>query len=128
MDLLAYLGIQITKADAKQTLVTMAVTPETKQPYGLVHGGLNSVLAETAASVAANAYLKDTNLVAVGVDIQTHHLQAVTQGVLVAEATPIRLGKHILVYQVQTHLQAKTTATSFSTVTLTTKQLTKEDR
>lgn len=118
MDLLENLGIQITHTEATHTVVTMAISPKTKQPFGLLHGGVNSVLAETAASVAANAYLATQGAIAVGVSIQTNHLKALKTGVLVAEATPLHLGRQTLVYQVETHLANETAISSFSTVTL----------
>lgn len=123
MDLLENLGIEILQADSQKTIVAMPVSPKTKQPYGLVHGGLNSVLAETAASVAANAYLSAPDQVAVGLDIQTHHLKAVTKGILLAEATPLHLGQTTMVYAVRVHLKTELTLTSFSTVTLMSKKL-----
>ncbi|MCH4169604.1 MAG: PaaI family thioesterase [Lactobacillus sp.] len=118
MNILENFGIKIQHLDPQRTEITMAVTDRTKQPYGLLHGGMNSVLAETAASLAANAYLPEEK-VAVGVNIETHHLKAVTDGELSAQATPLHLGQRLMVYQVAIHLVDNPELTSMSTVTLT---------
>lgn len=107
---------------AELVTVTLPITAQTKQPYGVVHGGINALIAEEAASLGANEALKEagrTNDVAVGVDIQTHHLAAVSQGVLEGRATPIHIGGRIQTWQVSIREMITDTETAFSTVTLT---------
>lgn len=107
---------------AELVTVTLPITAQTKQPYGVVHGGINALIAEEAASLGANEALKEagrTNNVAVGVDIQTHHLAAVSQGVLEGRATPIHIGGRIQTWQVSIREMITDTETAFSTVTLT---------
>ena len=58
-----------------------------KQPYGLVHGGLNGVLIETACSLGANENVPE-NTFAVGIDLQVNHLRSVHDGSLTVIATP----------------------------------------
>lgn len=116
MNLLDYLNIQIDAVDAHKTIISTPVTDALKQPYGIVHGGINAVLAETAASLAANAYAP-ANYVAVGVNINTNHLRPVVTGHLVATATPISLGKTLQTWQVEIHQQPSDKLTSTSTVT-----------
>ena len=41
--------------------------------FGIVHGGVNAPIAETAASLGANEATSE-NQIPVGVDIHTHHL------------------------------------------------------
>jgi len=53
-NLLDLLGIQTVSGSKTNVIISLAVTDLIKQPYGLVHGGINSVLAETAASIGAN--------------------------------------------------------------------------
>ncbi|MCD2256997.1 PaaI family thioesterase [Agrilactobacillus fermenti] len=127
MNILEHLGIQTVQLDAKTTILEMPVADTVKQPFGILHGGVNSVLAETAASLAANEFLRtqQTQQVAVGVNIQTNHLRAVTGGVLQAKSSPVRLGRQLLVYQVTTFQKGSQVATSLSTVTLTVKTVSK---
>ncbi|KRK40308.1 hypothetical protein FC07_GL001023 [Loigolactobacillus bifermentans DSM 20003] len=116
MDLLTYLGITTEAVSPEQVQLKLAVQPQVQQPYGLLHGGINAVLAETAASLGANASLKKPQ-VAVGVAVETHHLSAVTAGTLWTVATPIRLGHQLQVWQAKTY-QTPGQWTSVSTVTL----------
>lgn len=118
MNLLQYLGIKIQTVTANQVIISINVTDQIKQPFGIVHGGINAILSETAASLGANAWLtnNDRHQVATGVDINTHHLRAVKTGVLKAVATPLKLGRRIQTWQVQTFNDDQ--ITSNSTVSL----------
>lgn len=120
MNIIELLGLKTTLLSAEKTIVTVNVTAQLMQPYGLVHGGVNALLAETAASLGANAALPDGK-VAVGVAIDTHHLAPVSQGVLVATATPLNIGHRLQVWTVTIHETQTNTLTSTSAVTLTTK-------
>ena len=118
MNLLQYLGIKIQTVTVNQVIISINVTDQLKQPFGIVHGGINATLVETAASLGANAWLtnNDRHQVATGVDINTHHLRAVKTGVLKAVATPLKLGQRIQTWQVQTFNDDQ--ITSNSTVSL----------
>ena len=118
MNLLQYLGLKIQTVTVNQVIISINVTDQLKQPFGIVHGGINATLAETAASLGANAWLtnNDRHQVATGVDINTHHLRAVKTGVLKAVATPLKLGQRIQTWQVQTFNDDQ--ITSNSTVSL----------
>ncbi|CAK8054289.1 PaaI family thioesterase [Eupransor demetentiae] len=117
MNILELLGINVTKVTSTEAIVTVNVTKQLQQPYGLMHGGMNALLAETAASLGANAILPE-NQVAVGVDVQTHHLRPVSQGILTAKATPIKVGREIQVWECTIFLEETGQKTSFSTITL----------
>ncbi|MDP2254471.1 MAG: hotdog fold thioesterase, partial [Polaromonas sp.] len=54
------------------------LTPD-PQPYGLLHGGVSVVLAETLGSCGA-AYAAPAGHRAVGLDINANHLKGVTSG------------------------------------------------
>ena len=116
MNIIDLLGLKTTLLSAEKTIVTVDVTKQLMQPYGLVHGGVNALL----ASLGANATLPEGQ-VAVGVALKTHHLAPVSQGTLVATATPISVRHRLQVWQVTIHEAQTNTLTSTSTVTLTTK-------
>ena len=122
MNLLQYLGIKIQTVTANQVIISINVTDQIKQPFGIVHGGINAILAETAASLGANAWLtnNDRHQVATGVDINTHHLRAVKTGVLKAVATPLKLGRRIQTWQVQTFNDDQITSNSTASLLNTT--------
>ncbi|WP_282800973.1 PaaI family thioesterase [Secundilactobacillus kimchicus] len=114
-NLLETLGITSQTVTKSNVIISLPVTDSIKQPYGIVHGGINAILAETAASLGANANLDEVHA-AVGVDIATHHLAAVAEGTIVATATPVKIGRQLQVWEVTTAVADS--VTSFSTVTL----------
>ncbi|WP_288631025.1 PaaI family thioesterase [uncultured Levilactobacillus sp.] len=116
-NLLTTLGIKQRLITKTKSIIALPVSAAIKQPYGVVHGGINGVLAETAASLGANANL-DADRVAVGVNLTVQHLQAVTQGELIATATPLHIGHHLQTWQVA--ITVADQLTSQATVTLTT--------
>lgn len=122
MTVAKFLHLNAEILTAELVTVTLPITAQSKQPYGVVHGGINALIAEEAASLGANEALKAAGRldeVAVGVDIQTHHLASVTQGVLEGRATPIKIGGRIQTWQVTIREMITDTETAFSTVTLT---------
>ena len=114
MNLLENLGIQIQSVTADQTVITVAVTDQLKQPYGIVHGGINAVLAETAASLGANQWLRDhdQDQIAIGLNINTQHLQPVTSGTIKTIATPIKCGRRTQTWRAEIYNQDRLTSTS----------------
>lgn len=93
------MGIKVLEAKAERVVMSMPVEGNT-QPLGLLHGGANVVLAESAGSLAANLYAQPDGF-AVGVDINATHLKSATQGTVTAVATALRLGKTIAVYNIE---------------------------
>ncbi|WP_430609943.1 PaaI family thioesterase [Enterococcus sp. DIV0876] len=99
MNLLEALGIQIEEATAAQVRLRMNIGPQHKQPFGIVHGGINGVLIETACSIGANQALAADEAFAAGIDLQVNHLHAVQDGVLIVEAIPDKIGHRIQTWQ-----------------------------
>lgn len=114
-NLIELLGIKVNQINQSKVIISLDVTDAVKQPYGFLHGGINAVMAETAASIGANQNLDDTH-VAVGVDINTHHLKSVASGTILTTATPIHLGRTLQTWYTETTLDGA--LTSISTVTL----------
>ena len=114
MNLLENLGIQIQSVTADQAVITVAVTDQLKQPYGIVHGGINAVLAETAASLGANQWLRDhdQDQIAIGLNINTQHLRPVTSGTIKPVATPIKCGRRTQTWRADVYNQDRFTSTS----------------
>ena len=71
----------------------------TKQPYGLLHGGVSVVLAETLGSMAAVLACPPGHR-AVGLDINANHLRAVTSGWVTGTARPVHIGRTTQVWQI----------------------------
>lgn len=98
MNLLEHLDIQIKQTTPEQVELALMVRDIHKQPFGIMHGGMNGVLIETACSLGANQNVK-SNEYCVGVDLQVNHLRAVTSGELTIRAIPDKVGRTIQVWQ-----------------------------
>ncbi|EOL50876.1 PaaI family thioesterase [Enterococcus caccae] len=98
MHLLDYLNIETTELSKSKVVLTMKIEDFHKQPYGILHGGMNGILIETACSLGANEQL-DKSSYAVGIDLQINHLKGVPNGILTTVATPDRIGQSIQVWE-----------------------------
>lgn len=122
MSVATALGIKIIQVSPKLVELELPITFAVQQPYGMVHGGINALLAEEAASLGANAVLRAkqrTKEAAIGVDLNVNQLQAVRQGTLVAQATPLHLGHRLQTWQVKIYEQESQITTAFATLRLT---------
>ena len=95
----SHIGIEISAFGEDWIEATMPVDHRTIQPFGLLHGGISVALAETIGSLAGYLAIEE-NKIAVGLDINAHHLRSVKQGIVTAKATPISLNRNIHVWQI----------------------------
>ena len=88
------LGISVIEASPDRVVVTVPVTSDVHQPFGILHGGVSALLAESAASIGG-ALSVPADKVVVGTELNCSHLRSVSDGVLTAVATPIRKGRTV---------------------------------
>lgn len=94
-------GIELVEANVDYCSARLEVADHHHQPYGVVHGGVYSSLAETVASTGAALWaIENGHAGVVGVNNTTDFLRATTDGVLLAEATPIHRGRSQQLWQV----------------------------
>ncbi|MFC5283606.1 hotdog fold thioesterase [Pedobacter alpinus] len=86
------LGIEFTEIGSDFIKATMPVDKRTHQPYGILHGGANVVLAETLGSVASNLVLNPEKNMGVGLEINANHLRPVKAGFVTGICTPLHIG------------------------------------
>ncbi|GAA1211487.1 hotdog fold thioesterase [Prauserella alba] len=84
-------GMEFGQLSPERVTATMPVEGNL-QPYGLLHGGANAVLAEALGSTVAALNAGDGRI-AVGVDLNCTHHRAVTSGIVTAVATPVHVGR-----------------------------------
>jgi len=89
----AGMGIRFTNADAARLEATMPVAGNT-QPFGLLHGGANAVLAETLGSVAAMLHGAPLRY-PVGIELNCSHHRSARQGSVHGVCTPLSLGRSL---------------------------------
>ncbi|APU14186.1 hypothetical protein UA75_10715 [Actinoalloteichus sp. GBA129-24] len=92
------MGIEITEWDADRLVATMPVAGN-RQPYGLLHGGANAVLAETLGSIAAAMYA-GAERIAVGIELSCTHHRAAREGVVTGVAVPLHRGRSTASYEI----------------------------
>jgi len=96
----ALLDIELRERSPDRVVATMPVTPKHHQPFGVLHGGVNVVLAESVASVGAFLATPDGRI-PVGMEVNANHLQSVTTGTLRATAKPLHTGRTTHVWEVK---------------------------
>lgn len=96
-------GIEITDISDNALTGTMPADDRNKQPFGILHGGANCVLAETLGSVAANLVCDPAKAHAVGLSINTNHVRAVRNGLVKGVARPVHIGSSSQVWEINTY-------------------------
>lgn len=94
--------MEVLEHSARRTVVTAPVAGN-RQTVGLLHGGASAALAETAASLAAQAHARSVvgeQGRAVGVELSISHLRGVGEGSVRAVATAVHLGRTSTVHLV----------------------------
>ena len=94
-----HLGIEFLAVGDDFIRARVPVDTRTKQPYGLLHGGVSVVLAETLGSVGAY-HASPEGWLAVGLDINANHLRAARSGWVTGTARPVHIGKTTQVWQI----------------------------
>jgi 1,4-dihydroxy-2-naphthoyl-CoA hydrolase len=97
-----HLGIEFLEVGDDFIRARVPVDARTRQPYGLLHGGVSVVLAETLGSCGA-AYACPAGHRAVGLDINANHLRGATQGWVTGTTRPVHLGRTTQVWQIDMH-------------------------
>ena len=95
----SHLGIEFTEVGDDFLRARVPVDERTRQPFGLLHGGVSVVLAETLGSIGA-FYASPEGHRSVGLDINANHLRAATSGWVTGTARPVHIGKTTQVWQI----------------------------
>lgn len=95
----SHLGIEFLEVGDDFLRARVPVDERTKQPYGLLHGGVSVVLAETLGSSGAYCACPEGYL-AVGLDINANHLRSATSGWVTGTARAVHVGRTTQVWQI----------------------------
>jgi acyl-CoA thioesterase len=93
------LGIEVVEMDEGYAKLIMPFQEKITQPYGLVHGGALSTLADSAAAIAV-VKMVEPGTRFVTVEMKINYLAPVKGGVTEAEAKVLRRGKRIIPIEV----------------------------
>lgn len=95
------LGIEFTELADEYLKATMPVNENTKQPYGLLHGGASAALAETIGSVAASLCIDRDKQICVGLEINCNHIRGKKEGDVTATARALHIGASTHVWEIK---------------------------
>ena len=95
-----HLGIEFTEIGDDFLRGRVPVDERTRQPFGLLHGGVSVVLAETLGSIGA-FYASPEGHRGVGLDINANHLRAATSGWVTGTARPVHIGRTTQVWAIE---------------------------
>ena len=98
-DVHSVLGVMFVEATADKVVLQVEVGPKVHQNYGILHGGVSALLAESAASIGGAINVQPDYIV-VGTELNCSHLRSMTSGVLTATATPVRKGRRVQVWSI----------------------------
>lgn len=101
----SHLGIEFLEVGDDFIRARVPVDPRTIQPYGLLHGGVSVVLAETLGSCGAAFSVHEGQRV-VGLDINANHLKGVTRGWVTGTTRPVHIGRSTQVWAIELRNEA----------------------
>jgi len=96
----AHLGIEFLEVGDDFIRARAPVDDRTRQPMGILHGGISVLLAESLGSCGA-AFSSPPEYRAVGLDINANHLRSVSEGWVTGVGRPIHRGRSTHVWQIE---------------------------
>ena len=96
----SHLGIEFLEVGDDFIRARVPVDARTVQPFGLLHGGVSVVLAETLGSCGAAFSVPEGQRV-VGLDINANHLKGASSGWVTGTARPVHVGRTTQVWAIE---------------------------
>jgi 1,4-dihydroxy-2-naphthoyl-CoA hydrolase len=93
------LDVETLEAGPERVVMRVPVDWRVHQPFGILHGGVSALLAESAASLGAFLAAGPARRV-VGIELNASHLRSLREGHLTADATPVRVGRTVQVWRI----------------------------
>lgn len=93
-------GVELVSVDDTELTLAMEIGDHARQPYGLLHGGISMMLAESAASLHACWKLDLTQAVPVGIEINGSHLESKRSGRVLAQARQLRRSRTLAHHEI----------------------------
>ncbi len=99
--------------------LSMPVNEKVKQPYGLLHGGISCVIAETVGGIASALVIDREKFYCFGLEINANHVRSARDGKVTATCSPLHLGRTTHVWDIKIHDEkGKLVCVSRHTVTI----------
>jgi uncharacterized protein (TIGR00369 family) len=94
-------GLELLEVTDELVRARVVVRDDLKQPFGLVHGGVLTSIAEALASVGTAAAVVAQGMAAMGLSNSTSFLRPVTGGTINARALPRHRGRTTWIWDVE---------------------------
>ena len=95
------LDVELVSIDDEQIVLKMTITNATRQPMGLLHGGISLLLAESAASIHSAWGINVAEKMPVGIEVNGSHLRSVAEGEVRVVGKQVRRSRSLAVHQVE---------------------------
>jgi 1,4-dihydroxy-2-naphthoyl-CoA hydrolase len=95
------LGVEVVSVDEQGLTLRMLISDAARQPFGLLHGGISLLLAESAASMHSSWGINPEETIPVGIEINASHLRSATSGFVLATAHLLRRSSALAVHNVE---------------------------
>ena len=95
------IGVEWLDLDPDGAKARIAIAPRHLQPYGIVHGGVHSSLAESLTSAATYMAVKDEGKIAIGQANDTSFLRPMSEGNINALAVARHRGSTTWLWDVE---------------------------
>ncbi|WP_234193559.1 PaaI family thioesterase [Pseudacidovorax sp. NFM-22] len=95
-----HIGLEFVEIGDDYIVGRVPVDARTIQPYGILHGGVSVVLAETLGSCGAHYSVPEGERT-VGLDVNANHLRAASKGWVTGTARPVHRGRSTHVWQIE---------------------------
>jgi uncharacterized protein (TIGR00369 family) len=99
--ILKTLDIHLVEYTPEKVVFEMPVTPRVHQPYGMLHGGVSVVLAETVASAGSAQFVDVTRQMVVGLEINANHIRSIKDGMIKGTGIPVHIGRSTVVWEIR---------------------------
>jgi len=96
----AHLGIEFLEIGDDFIRARAPVDARTKQPMGILHGGVSVLLAEMLGSCGA-ACASPPGHRSVGVEVNANHIRSVSEGWVTGIGRPLHVGRSTQVWQIE---------------------------
>jgi 1,4-dihydroxy-2-naphthoyl-CoA hydrolase len=97
----ALIGLEVGEVREDSVTATVPVSPVVLQPYGIVHGGIYSLVAESICSLATDLAVRDEGLAAMGMANSATFLRPISEGTIHARAERRHRGRTTWVWDVE---------------------------
>lgn len=97
----ALYGLELLECTPEAVRGRVAIGPQHKQPFGLLHGGVYAAMAETLASLGTWVGVRAEGLTAMGMSNSTTFLRPVTEGAVIGAGRPRHRGRTIWIWDLE---------------------------